>query len=140
MRKDLKAKALALQKIRNRYTEVLKIGAGKYGIAALCRIGMAYQEFAKALFAAPIPPNLTEDQREIYTAELQNQAFPIEEKAIEAYEKSVAKSFELGVYSKWTLKAQELLTTYQPGLYGEIRDVPLSISEAIHVEPPLKSM
>jgi TolA-binding protein len=120
MKVSLKAKGEKLAKLVEAYTDILKMGQGDMGVACLCRIGLIYQNFAKALFEAPIPKELNEEQREIYTAELQNMAFPVEEKAIEAFEKALQKAYELGVYNEWTTLAQENLNKYKPGTYPDL--------------------
>jgi hypothetical protein len=90
------------------------------GVASLCRIGLVYQNFARALFDAPVPKELNEEQRAIYQEELNNLAFPVEEKAIEAFEKALQKAYELGVYNEWTTLTQENLNKYKPGTYPEL--------------------
>ncbi|MCX7944684.1 MAG: tetratricopeptide repeat protein [Deltaproteobacteria bacterium] len=120
MKKQLKEKAEKLDKLVKEYTAILQMGQGDVGIAALCRIGMMYQDFTKTLLEAPIPKNLNEEQKEIYIAELQNMAFPVEEKAIEAYEKSLAKSYELSIYNEYSRIAQERLDGYKPGSYPDL--------------------
>jgi TolA-binding protein len=120
MRKQLKEKTEKLDKLVKEYTAILQMGQGDVGIAALCRIGMIYQDFTKTLLEAPIPKNLNDEQREIYVAELQNMAFPVEEKAIEAYEKSLAKSYELTIYNEYSRIAQERLDGYKPGSYPDL--------------------
>lgn len=120
MKKLLKEKTERLDKLVKEYTAILQMGQGDVGIAALCRIGMIYQDFTKTLLDAPIPKNLDDEAREIYIAELQNMAFPVEEKAIEAYEKSVAKSYELTIYNEYSKLAQERLDGYKPGSYPDL--------------------
>lgn len=120
MRKQLKEKTEKLDKLVKEYTAILQMGQGDVGIAALCRIGMIYQDFTKTLLEAPIPKNLNDEQREIYVAELQNMAFPVEEKAIEAYEKALAKSYELTIYNEYSKIAQERLDGYKPGSYPDL--------------------
>ncbi len=125
--KSLDQKTAALQnlisedpKTPGKYIQVLLYGNAEYGIASLTRIGIAYQEFAQSLIEAPIPPGLTPEQEEIYTAELNSQASPLEEKAIEAFEKALVKSNELHLYTDWSLQAQELLAKYTPDEFPEL--------------------
>jgi hypothetical protein len=112
---------------------VLAIGAGEYGIAAATRIGLAYADFAQNFLDSPDPRNLDEDQLSMYRSELENRAFPLEEKAIEAFEKALAKSYELSIYSEWTLLAQDKVNKYRPGAYSKVREVPFRGSETFSV-------
>jgi tetratricopeptide (TPR) repeat protein len=121
MTETLVKKAKMLTEIEKEYTDILSLGNGEYGIAALARIGMAYHDFSKALYDAPVPAGLTQEQREIYQSELQSKAFPIEEKAIEAYEKTLQKAQELHIYTEWTTRAQDRLASFKPTDFPEAR-------------------
>lgn len=137
---DLAAKLKKIQDVEKAYTEVLAIGAGEYGIAALTRIGLAYADFAQNLLDSPNPKGLDEEQLEMYRSELENRAFPLEEKAIEALEKALAKSYELSVYNEWTLLAQDKINKYRPGAYAKVRDVPFRGSEFFVTAPVIKEV
>lgn len=123
LKNDLKAKTAKIQEIEKGYLEILQIGNGEYGIAALTRIGLAYGDFAQNFLDSPDPKGLDEDQLSMYRGELENRAFPLEEKALEGLEKALAKSYELSVYNEWTLLAQDKVNKYKPGLYGKVREV-----------------
>ncbi|MBX7096329.1 MAG: tetratricopeptide repeat protein [Myxococcaceae bacterium] len=123
LKADLIAKQKKIQEVTNSYEEVLKIGNGEYGIAALTRIGLAYGDLSQNLLDSPDPKGLDEDQLSMYRGELENRAFPLEEKSIEALEKALAKSYELSIYNEWTILAQDKINKYKPGLYGKVRDV-----------------
>jgi tetratricopeptide (TPR) repeat protein len=126
---NLKRKMTMLSEVEKEYTAILAIGNGDYGIAALTRIGAIYQDLSKAIFEAPVPKSLNEEQREIYQSELQSTAFPLEEKAIEAYEKALAKSNELHIYNEWTLKAQDRMAQFKPGEFPEVRKYPVATQD-----------
>lgn len=121
---DLAAKEKKIKELEAAYTEVLKIGNPEYGIAALTRIGLLYADFAQNINDMPDPPGLDEDQLGLFRSELENRyIFPVEEKAVEALEKALAKSYELSMYNDWTLVAQDKLNKYKPGFYGKAKDV-----------------
>ncbi|MFZ5468444.1 MAG: tetratricopeptide repeat protein [Myxococcota bacterium] len=129
LKNDLAAKTKKIQEVEKAYTDVLAIGAGEWGIAALTRIGLAYGDFAQNFLDSPNPKGLDEEQLEMYRSELENRVFPLEEKAIEALEKALAKSYELNVYNEWTILAQDKVNKYRPGLYAKVRQVPYRGSE-----------
>jgi hypothetical protein len=109
---------------------VLKVGNPEYGIASLTRIGLLYSDFANNITEIPDPPGLDEDQLGLFRSQLENTyVFPVEEKAVEALEKALAKSYELSMYNEWTLVAQDKLNKYKPGFYGKARDVAYRGSE-----------
>ncbi len=139
IKNDLNQKLKKIQEVEKAYTEVLAIGAGEYGIAALTRIGLAYSDFAQNFLDSPNPRGLDEEQMDMYRGELENRAFPLEEKSIEALEKALAKSYELSVYNEWTLLAQERINKYRPGAYAKVRDVHYRGSEFFATAPISKS-
>lgn len=123
--------------LQGRYTKVLELGQGDYGIAALYRIGQIYQQLAQQMFATACPKRLTGDQCVIYEAALQEQAFPLEEKAIEAYDMALAKAYELGLYNDWLGKTQEALKVFEPTRFPEIRQYELIAAETVSKVPEL---
>lgn len=115
-----KRKLALLDQLKNGYTDVIKLGEGRWGIAALVKLGDAYAQFGNALLDAPIPSNLTESQAEQYRAMLRKQTKEILEKAKEAYQRAVAKSFELQIYSEWIELAGKQLKTFNVAPYPEV--------------------
>lgn len=122
---DRPKKEKALAEIEKAYTEVLAGGNPEYGVAALTRIGQGYADFASNIGNIPDPQGFDEDQAAMFRGELENRyVFPVEEKAVEAFEKALDKSYELSIYNDWTLRAQDGLNKYKPGFYGKARQVP----------------
>ncbi len=117
----LKAKNARLQALLAAWAEAIAIGSPAWSEAAFERMGEAYRDFNRGLLQAPIPRGLDEQQQEIYRNTLSAQALPLEDKATEAFRKSVAISQQSGVYSPWVVKAQDLLREYQPDAFGEVR-------------------
>ncbi len=129
-KKDLPVKQKQLTELEKSYTEVLTIGNPDYGIAALTRIGLLYSDLSQNLVDLPDPKGFDEDQLAMFRGEIENRyVFPLEEKAVEALEKALAKSSELTLYTEWTLLAQDKLNKYKPGSYGKTRDVTYRGSE-----------
>lgn len=139
-KKEREAKEKKLAELEKAYTEVLAVGNPEYGIASLTRVGLLYSDFAGNIAEMPDPPGLDEDQVAMFRSELENRyVFPVEEKALEALEKALAKSYELNTYSEWTLLAQDKLNKYKPGVYAKVRDVPYRGAEFFATSPLEKS-
>ncbi len=119
----IEKKARLLKRLREKYLSVINFGDAEMGVAALYHIGKIYQNFSQALFNAPIPKGLNMEETQIYQQELENRAAPIEEKAVEAYEKGIKKAMELEVYTRWTKKTYDNLTQYKPDVYPPIRGI-----------------
>ncbi|MFH1018264.1 MAG: tetratricopeptide repeat protein [Pseudomonadota bacterium] len=130
----IEQKARLLAKIKDRYLEIINYGDAEMGVGALYQIGVLYQNFAQALFNAPVPKGLTPEELQTYQQELQNRAAPIEAKAAEAYETAFNKAVELEVYNEWAKKAHDRLTEYKSDKYPPMRGRSMY---ANHVSEPL---
>ena len=118
----LKLKKARLNRLLAAYGEVVAIGSPLWSEAAFTRIGEAYRDFNKGLLDAPLPRGLDAEQEELYRSTLSAQALPLEDKAVEAFRKAVEVSEKSGVYSEWTLRAQDFLREYQPESLGPRRE------------------
>jgi tetratricopeptide (TPR) repeat protein len=106
-------------KKEGKFLSILSYGNGDYGICALARMGQVYRGMADSIRNAPLPARLDEDQVEIYRAELDNVALGPEEKAIEAFERALGKAYELNIYNKCTLTAQNNLKELNPNKFPD---------------------
>jgi len=116
MAKQLESKAKMWQELRQDYQEVIAMGNFDWASAALFRIGLICKNFAQALFSAPVPEDLTPEEQDIYIVKLEDMAFPIESKAIEAFEKNVEKATEARYRNEWIDKTYDELSSYKPDL------------------------
>ena len=132
----LKVKSSRMTKLHDAYTDLIKFGSPLYSEAALCRLGEAYGNYNKKLLEAPMPKGLTPDQEDLYRSTLENQALPLEDKAVEAFEKAISTASKTGVYSDWTLRAQEQLKSFKPDAYGEVHKLaPMGAEPLSAVQP-----
>lgn len=102
-----------------KYLRILGYKNGDYGIAALTRMGEVFRDMANSIRNAPVPRRLSEDQKDIYRAELDNYALGPEEKALEAFENALDKAYELNIYNDWTLLAQDNLKELNPNKFPD---------------------
>ena len=132
----LKSKNASLARLAGAYAEVIRIGSPSWSEAALTRLGEAYRDFNKALLDAPSPRGLDRDQQDLYRGTLERRALPLEDKAVEAFEKALEIGSRLGVYTQWTLRAHELLRDYRPDSYREARNPAWSVGEPAFTVAP----
>ncbi len=122
---NIKNKLALKKKERDRvaksYFDVLNYGNGEWGIAGLYRSAEILLQYVDTLRNTPDPPALRDNYEalDMFRAELDNIAFPVEDEAIQALEAALAKSFELGIYSKYTVAIEEKLKLFKPGAFGE---------------------
>jgi tetratricopeptide (TPR) repeat protein len=123
----LAEKTKLLQFARDIYSEVITFQQAHWAIASAARIGQLFQNFADGLFTAPVPSNLTEDQRDVYCDTLQDKADPLESKAIEGFSVCQKKSTELSWFNDWSQLCETELNQIKPAEYplaSEIRAQP----------------
>jgi len=112
--KQLTEKAQSLQAMELTYANIINTGAGEWGVAALVRVGQAYENMGDSLENSYIPSYLSEDQIEFYRMALEDKIYPQEEKAVEAYTRALEKSFELSLYNENTAYATRRLGELRP--------------------------
>jgi cellulose synthase operon protein C len=122
LKDQLVGKAKALQDVEKTFTNIIGTGAGEWGLAGLVALGKAYENMAAALRESYIPPNLNADQKEFYKMGLEDRAFPQVEKAVEAYNTAVQKSFELSLYNENTAYAIRRLGELRPATYPQLEE------------------
>lgn len=137
---DLKQKFKLIKQVEDAYTAVVATHSGEWGIAALTRIGLGYEDFARDLLDSPDPKGLNPDQLDMYHAELENKAFPLEDKAVTFLETALGKSTELRLYSEWVTKAQDQLNKIKPNTFLEARSVAYRGSEFFKTAPALTAL
>ncbi len=110
LEKSLAEKSQLLEKSKAIYVDVVSFGDPEWATAALYRIGECYEQFAKALRSAPVPPGLKPEEQEIYKQELEKVVVTVEDKAIDAYKGGYKKALELNVYNAFTQKLRVALS------------------------------
>lgn len=140
-RKYLDTKGKLLERARQSYQETIQLRESDLAIAAAARIGQLFQNFADALYTAPvpkpaIPPALRSGaaREEFLTAfsdaycdTLEDKARPLEEKAVQGLDACLTKSTELSWYNEWSQLCEQELNQIKPAEYpmaSEVRPEP----------------
>lgn len=121
---DLKLKKR--DEIAKKYIDILNYGNGEWGVAGLYRASEALLDYVDTLRNAPDPPPLANNPEalDLFRAELDNIAFPVEDEAIKALDKALETAFRLGIYSDYTIAIEEKLKLFRPSAFGEVREMP----------------
>lgn len=121
---SLKAKTKSLLETEAVYKEIIQTGAGAWGLAALMKLGEAYENMGATLKNGHIPFYLNSEQQEMYNMAIEDQVYGQQEKAVAAYRLALEKSYELTLYNDNTALAirrlGELRPDNFPGLYEEL--------------------
>jgi TolA-binding protein len=110
----LKLKGEMQKALDQRLTHVIEIGDPEYATYALLRMGEVYDDFANEFYHPPIPRGLKGEEVDLYKAELQKQAYPIEDKAATSYQKAVENAVKYRLSAQVINHAKKKLTKYQP--------------------------
>jgi len=125
MKTQLANKLKAIGALEKTYTAVVSEGAGEWGLAALVRLGGAYENMSATLKASYIPNYLTPDQKELYVMALEDKAYPAVEKAANFYGLALQKAYEFNLYNDNTGTATRRLGVIRPDDFpGLFEDVP----------------
>jgi TolA-binding protein len=109
LKRTLDKKSKTLESAMNVYLDVVEFGDPQWATAGLYRIGHIFEEFATAMQEAPPPPELNEQEQQVYRDQLDNYVINIEERAIELYTAGYQKALELKVYNKYTRLLRQAL-------------------------------
>lgn len=127
---SIKAKKNALDLAMRAYNDTLKIGETRFSSAAYYQRAELYRQFAKDLLDSERPRNLNTEALEHYQLLLEEQALPIEDKAIVFYQQSTGLVTQ-NVYDRWVKRSYARLRTLLPARYAKdeklegVIDVPL---------------
>jgi cellulose synthase operon protein C len=116
--KSLAAKKTAMESAIASLNRAAGYGFAETTTAATFEIAGLYQDFGKALMDSERPAKLKDLELEQYNLLLEEQAFPFEEKAIQAHEANL-KRIEQGRYDAWIKKSAAALVQMAPGKYSK---------------------
>ena len=134
---SLKKKVEVMKELEDRYKEVLKYKVYEWVIASIYRMGVLYQSFSDTLFNAEPPKGLTYEEEEIYMQMLQDQAAPIEEKAVTVYSSGLTRAREMKVFNKWTQLITEKLSVMRPAEYKVGKTPQFAIDSSLETGYPI---
>jgi TolA-binding protein len=117
LEQSLAQKRAALNSALAAYAEAADIKIASTTTEATHKIGEALDEFSHALLASERPGNLTDEQLEQYNFLIEEQAAPLEERAVSAYETNVRRTQELGLSDAWITKSFARLADLRPARY-----------------------
>ncbi|MBI3074308.1 MAG: tetratricopeptide repeat protein [Deltaproteobacteria bacterium] len=127
-------KGKLLKKVTEIFFDVLNYKSAAWSACALQKIGDTYQDFATALFETPVPPGLSPEEIEVYKIKLQEKAFPVEEKALEAHAKNLNLSVQAKVYNGCVEASGAKLAKARPDDYPRVTD---DVVSAKHFAEPV---
>ncbi len=122
--KLLQEKIEGQKELTAKYERVYAYKNLEWTLATSFRTGSMFQRFALALYDTPVPFAEGTEEWDIYRTQLDDIAVPLEDKAVENYEKVIIKAREEKIVNEWTKRALDELNKYRPAdfpLYKEER-------------------
>lgn len=116
--KSIDRKNKRMKAALDRYTQAVKIGVLEYTTSATYRIAELYNQFSQRLLESERPDGLDELALEEYGYLLEDEAFPLEEAAIEVHQTNAGRTFD-GLYDQWVRKSFASLAKLMPAQYAK---------------------
>jgi len=123
LKRSLKKKKAAMKVANKAYGRVASIGILEFTTAANYQIGEIYRLFAQSILESERPRGLDDETLEEYELLLEDQALPIEDKAIGIFKANADRTKD-GIWDQWVQKSYKSLSKLQPGRFAkhEIRE------------------
>lgn len=114
LKQELVAKVEALRALEATYTAIVDTGSGEWGIAALTRLGGAYEDFGQALDGSYVPDYLTPEQMDIYELRRRDLVYNQNQRALASYHAAVGRAHALNVYNERSADASRRIAALEP--------------------------
>lgn len=130
LKKSLALKKAAMQKALDGYVKIKAIGVAEFTTASNYQIAEIYRKFAADLMASERPKGLSELELEQYGLLLEEQALPIEDKALDLYIAN-ANLAKQNIYDDSVRRSFAALAKLSPGRYNK-REQPEPFVDVIY--------
>lgn len=107
-----------MQDALKRYTQSVQLEVLEFTTSSTYRIGELYGQLSRALMESERPPGMDEVEAEEYQFLLEDQAFPLEEAAIEVHQTNTGRTYD-GLYDQWIKQSYRSLAGLMPGQYNK---------------------
>jgi tetratricopeptide (TPR) repeat protein len=99
------------------YTEVIQMESPRWVAASAYRVGQMYKNFSDELYNLPMPEGLTPEQEDEYRMALDDNAFPLQEKALSAYRAALRLALQYQAYNEWSALSAEAISKLEREAY-----------------------
>ena len=135
MEKDINDKARTFLRAQAQYLRTIRLRIAELVTAAGLQIGTLYEEFYQGLVEAPVPPELTSEEVEVYFEELLKVIRPLVEQAIHVYERNLLYAERFGVGNEWVQETEDRLERLRRFLEGAKEVQPGTVPPSATPEP-----
>lgn len=100
---------------RAQYLKSIRTYDDYYTFASLHKIGQGYEQFAEIILNAPVPEDLSPDQKAEYINALKEKVEPAIKKAVMIYQRNVKLGVDLGASNEWLENSKKRLQYLESG-------------------------
>ncbi|MDH3847699.1 MAG: tetratricopeptide repeat protein [Gammaproteobacteria bacterium] len=116
---SMKLKRALMEDVIEAYTDAAEYGVAEVTTESTFRLAQVYESFAGDVMDSERPQDLDADALEQYELLLEEQVFPIEEKAIELYKANTDRAPE-GIWDEWVERSFNRLAGLLPARYAKL--------------------
>ena len=116
---SMKLKRALMEDVIKAYTDAAEYGVAEVTTASTFRLAQVYESFGADVLASERPSDLDADALEQYELLLEEQVFPIEEKAIDLYKANTDRTSD-GIWDEWVERSFERLAGLMPARYAKM--------------------
>lgn len=116
---SMKLKRALMEDVIDAYTSAADYGVAEVTTESTFRLAQVYESFADDVMESERPRDLDADALEQYELLLEEQVFPIEEKAIDLYQANTDRASD-GVWDEWVERSFNRLSGLLPARYAKL--------------------
>jgi len=116
---SMKLKRSLMEDVIEAYTEAADYGVAEVTTESTFRLAQVYEGFADDVLESERPGDLDADALEQYELLLEEQVFPIEEKAIDLYKANTDRASD-GIWDEWVERSFNRLAGLLPARYAKV--------------------
>ncbi len=116
---SMKLKRALMEDVIEAYTDAAEYGVAEVTTESTFRLAQVYESFADDVMESERPQDLDADALEQYELLLEEQVFPIEEKAIDLYKANTDRTPD-GIWDEWVERSFNRLAGLLPARYAKL--------------------
>jgi TolA-binding protein len=116
---SMKLKRALMEDVIEAYTDAAEYGVAEVTTESTFRLAQVYESFADDVMESERPRDLDADALEQYELLLEEQVFPIEEKAIDLYKANTDRAPD-GIWDEWVERSFNRLAGLLPARYAKL--------------------
>jgi len=114
---------------------VASFASQNWSYAAFLYRAKILQYFARTIYAAPKPDNLSEDEEAAYEEALEGIGRPIENQAMKSLEVALKDAESKGVVNSWVTELRKAINQYKPAEYPLLKDEKRLVADPVGTLP-----